>query len=199
MTVVPSTILTTIATPSRLQVSRRPTPETSRGSRIPVRVAPHRSQGGRLEYTLPSNMKAAFAAQQQASATATAVIQNQLQQAEQANNNLIATLQVQAVPVVGAGAGGAGVGGVGGGGPVRIDNSLVDSIPKFLGITEELATEFIDRIEALAATEGWTAQQQVLVAVRRLGGAALEWHAQVGLGGLVSSVQSGVSINSPFK
>ena len=57
---------------------------------------------------------------------------------------------------------------------------MVESIPKFLGIAEELATEFIDRIEALAVTEGWTAQQQVLVAVRRLGGAALEWHARVG-------------------
>jgi hypothetical protein len=123
------------------------------------------------------NMTAAFAAQQQASATATAGIQNQLQQAVQANNNLIAALQVQAVPVVGAGA---GAGGGGGGGPVRIDNSLVESIPKFLGIAEELATEFIDRIEALAVTERWTAQQQVLVAVRRLGGAALEWHARVG-------------------
>ena len=210
--VVPPTSLKPIATTSRLQVSRRPTAGTSRGSRIPVRVAPHRSQGGRLEYTLPSvlfwtdsdsdssvaddianiqplvdavqNMTAAFAAQQQASATATAGIQNQLQQAVKANNNLIAALQVQVVPVVCAGAGaGAGAGGGGGGGgvgPVRIDNSLVESIPKFLGIAEELATEFIDRIEALAVTEGWTAQQQVLVAVRRLGGAALEWHARVG-------------------
>jgi hypothetical protein len=100
------------------------------------------------------NMTAAFAAQQQASATATAGIQNQLQQAVQANNNLIAALQVQAVPVVGGGGGGGGFGGVGGGGPVRIDNSLVESIPTFLGNADELATEFIDRIEALAATEG---------------------------------------------
>ena len=98
------------------------------------------------------NMTAAFAAQQQASATATAGIQNQLQQAVQANNNLIAALQVQAVPVGVAGAG--GFGSVGGGGLVRIDNSLVESIPKFLGNADELATKFIDQIEALAATEG---------------------------------------------
>ncbi|XP_045030208.1 uncharacterized protein LOC123472551 [Daphnia magna] len=197
--VVPSTGLTPFTTTSRRQVSR--TPDSLPSSRIPVRVAPHRSQGGRLEYTLPSvlfwtdsdsdgsvtdnmaniqplvdavqDMTAAFAAQQQASATATAGIQNQLQQAVQVNNNLIAALQAQAVPV-------AGGGGVGGGGPVRIDNSLVESIPKFLGNAEELATEFIDRIEALAVTEGWTAQQQVLVAVRRLGGSAVEWHARVG-------------------
>lgn len=114
-------------------------------------------------------MTAAFAAQQQLSATATAGIQNQLQQALQANNDLIAASQAQAVPVAGGGVG-----------PVRIDYSLVDSIPKVLGHADDLATEFIDRIEALAVTEGWTAQQQILVAVRRLGGAAVVWHARVG-------------------
>lgn len=71
--------------------------------------------------------------------------------------------------------------GTGGGvGPVRIDNSLVDSIPKFLGNADDLTTEFIDRIEALAVTEGWTAQKQVLVSVRCLGGAAVEWHEPFG-------------------
>lgn len=63
-------------------------------------------------------------------------------------------MQAQAVPVAGGGVG-----------PVRIDNLFVDSIPKFLGNADDLATEFTDRIEALAVTEGWTAQQQVLVAV----------------------------------
>ncbi len=89
---------------------------------------------------------------QQASATATAGIQNELQQAVQDNNNLIAALQAQVVAVAGGGI-------CGGGGPVRIDNSLVDSISKCLGNVEDLATEFIDRIEALVVTEGWTAQQ----------------------------------------
>ena len=112
-------------------------------------------------------MTAAFATQQQISANATAGLQNQLQQALQANTDLVTALQAQTAAAARVG-------------PVTINNSLVESIPKFLGKEEDLTTEFIDHICALAATEGWNDQQQVLVAVRRLGGAAEEWHARTG-------------------
>ncbi|KAI9550596.1 hypothetical protein GHT06_005946 [Daphnia sinensis] len=82
-----------------------------------------------------------------------AAVQQQLQQALTATNDLVTAL---------AGAAGGGGAGGGGGGP------------------DESPDEFVARVVALATTEGWDDGQRIQVAVRRLGPTVADWHVRVG-------------------
>jgi hypothetical protein len=49
---------------------------------------------------------------------------------------------------------------------VKIDNCIIESIPKFTGGPDESPDEFVARVVALATTEGWDDGQRIQVAVR---------------------------------
>ncbi|KAI9552590.1 hypothetical protein GHT06_020455 [Daphnia sinensis] len=62
----------------------------------------------------------------------------------------------------------------------RASSAVVDSIPKFEGRVDEDVQGFIDHIDRIAVSEGWTDVQRVQVAIRRLLKTALLCHVQTG-------------------
>jgi hypothetical protein len=57
---------------------------------------------------------------------------------------------------------------------------VVETIPKFHGTSTEYAQGFIDHVNRVGVTEGWTNPQRLQVAVRRLTGTAQQWQIQAG-------------------
>ncbi|KAK4035888.1 hypothetical protein OUZ56_027967 [Daphnia magna] len=57
---------------------------------------------------------------------------------------------------------------------------IVDSIPKFEGRVDEDVRGFIDHIDRVAISEGWTDAHRLQVGIRRLVKTALLWHVQTG-------------------
>jgi hypothetical protein len=62
----------------------------------------------------------------------------------------------------------------------RPSSSVVDSIPKFEGRVDEDVHGFIDHIDRVAISEGWTDAHRLQVGIRRLLKTALLWHVQTG-------------------
>ncbi len=62
----------------------------------------------------------------------------------------------------------------------RINNAVVDTIPKFEGGAGQMGSDWIRVVNQIGDTEGWTNVQKRQVAIRRLGGVALQWHMQTG-------------------
>ena len=62
----------------------------------------------------------------------------------------------------------------------RINNAVVDTIPKFEGGAGQMGSDWIRIVNQVGNTEGWTNVQKGQVAIRRLGGVALQWHMQTG-------------------
>ena len=62
----------------------------------------------------------------------------------------------------------------------HINNAVVESIPLFEGKIGESGRHWIRMLNQVGDGEGWTNAQRRQVAVRRLGGIALQWHLQAG-------------------
>jgi hypothetical protein len=63
---------------------------------------------------------------------------------------------------------------------VRPTASVVETISCFEGKIDDDVRSFVDHVERVATSEGWTADHRLQVAIRRLKGTALQWHLQSG-------------------
>ena len=62
----------------------------------------------------------------------------------------------------------------------RVNNAVVDSIPIFEGKVGDSGRDWIRKINDVGDAEMWNNVQKRQVAIRRLGGIALQWHLQSG-------------------
>ncbi len=62
----------------------------------------------------------------------------------------------------------------------HVNNAVVESVPMFEGKLGESGRHWVRILNQVGDAEGWTNAQKRQVAVRRLGGIALQWHLQSG-------------------